>query len=509
MRANLSSNMPIVILSIIIIFCGTFSSYYSTESLTAIAQIHSNSTQQLPAQQLTENMGVKISSPLSGQKVPVGELNISGTSTDNAAKDCSVFVDVNDIKPLQKTDAVGSGGQNDYSNWSFTYTENYHLITEGPNELTAKLACNENLDNTNGSSSIPVSNTSNGKSKWYSINVTGIAVPSADEGDHNKTQSETQFANATRQNASVSESPQHTTSDHAGIATLSDSVQEKKIADLDEEELSQPATESPSPGELQSEQAEIVDLDSPIIPETSRHQNEESDDMIQYPSSDLITDDSLTYAEEQQPNELDNQDNLQQPMPMSDLPSENNGGDQFIEEIQGTDIDGADYSLSPDEDELPAELTEPPLQETDVGPPLELFGEENQGQSDLVQEHTGQTDSVDTDLSDEARSANDIYGMITGSFEQQIDTEETDTEETDTEETDTEETDTEETDTEETDTEETDTEETDTEETDTEETDIEGIKTEQDIQDLDPGDVIAEEIPLMQTYTRDIESTLE
>src|SRR5919106_33999 len=482
MRANLSSNMPIIILSIIIIFCGTFSSYYSTESLSAIAQMHPNGTQQSPAQQLTEPMGVKISSPLSGQKVPVGELNISGTSTDNAAKDCSVLVDVNDIKPLQKTDAVGPGGQNDYSSWSFTYTENYHLITEGPNELTAKLACNENLENTNGSSSIPVSNTSNGKSKWYSINVTGIAVPSADEGDQNKTQSETQFANASKQNASVSESPQHTTSDHAGIATLSDSVQEKKIADLDEEELSQPDTESSSPRELQSEQAE--DLDRPNIPETSRHQIEESDDMIQYPSSDLITDDSLTYAEEQQPNELDNQDNLQQPMPMSDLPSENNGGDQFIEEIQGTDIDGADYSLSPDEDELPAELTEPPLQETDVGPPLELFGEENQGQSDLVQGHTGQTDNVDTDLSDEARSANDIYEMITGSFEQQTDTEEIDTEEIDTE-------------------------EIDTEEIDTEEIDTEDIKTEQDIQDSDPGDVMAEEIPLMQTYTRDIESTLE
>lgn len=102
MRANLSSNMPIIILSIVIIFCGAFSSYYSTESLSAIAQTHSNSTQQSPAQQLTEPMGVKISSPLSGQKVPVGELDISGTSTDNAAKDCSVFVDVNDIKPPQR-----------------------------------------------------------------------------------------------------------------------------------------------------------------------------------------------------------------------------------------------------------------------------------------------------------------------------------------------------------------------------------------------------------------------
>ena len=492
MRANLSSNMPIVILSIIIIFCGTFSSYYSTESLTARAQIQSNNTQQLPAQQLVENMGVKISSPLSGQKVPVGELNILGTSTDNAAKDCSVFVDVNDIKPLQKTDAVGSGGQNDYSNWSFTYTENYHLITEGPNELTAKLSCNENLENTNGSSSIHISNTSNGKSKWYSINVTGIAVPSADKGDQNKIQSETQFANASKQNASVLGSPLHTTSDHAGIAMLSDSIQEKKIADIEEEELSQPATESSSPRELQSEQAEIVDLESPILPETPRLQNEESDDMIQIPSSDLTTDDSPTYPEEQQLNELHNQDNLQQSMPMSDLPNENDAGNPLIGEIQGIDIDGADIRLAPDEDELPAELTGAPLRDTDFGPPLELFGEDNRDQANLVQEDTGQTDNVETELSDEARSANDVYEMITGSFE--IDTEEIDTEEIDTEEIDTEEIDTE---------------EIDTEEIDTEEIDTEDIKTEQDIQDLDPGDVIAEELPLMQTYTRDIESTLE
>ena len=46
-------------------------------------------------------------------------------------------------------------------------------------------------------------------------------------------------------------------------------------------------------------------------------------------------------------------------------------------------------------------------------------------------------------------------------------------------------------------------------EIDTEEIDTEEINTEQDIQDLDPGDVIAEEIPLIQNYTRDIESTLE
>jgi hypothetical protein len=164
---------------------------------------------------------------------------------------------------------------------------------------------------------------------------------------------------------------------------------------------------------------------------------------------------------------------------MSDLPNENDAGNPLIEEIQGIDIDGADDKLAPDEDEIPAEPTEAPLQDTDFGPPLELFGEDNQDQANLVHEDIGQTDNVDTDLSDEERSANDIYEMITGSFEQQIDTEEIDTEEID------------------------------TEEIDTEEIDTEDIKTAQDIQDLDPGDLIADEIPLMQTYTRDIESTLE
>ena len=118
-------------------------------------------------------------------------------------------------------------------------------------------------------------------------------------------------------------------------------------------------------------------------------------------------------------------------MPMSNLPNENDAGNLLIEEIQGIDIDGADDRLAPDEDDLPAELTEAPLHVTDLGPPLELFGEDNQDQANLVQEDTGQTDNVDTDLGVEARSTIDIY-------EQQVGTEEIDTEEIDTVEIDTE-----------------------------------------------------------------------
>src|SRR3954465_8796675 len=46
-------------------------------------------------------MSIKITSPVSNQ-VPVGELTISGTSTDNATTDCTVYTDWNNTKPFQK-----------------------------------------------------------------------------------------------------------------------------------------------------------------------------------------------------------------------------------------------------------------------------------------------------------------------------------------------------------------------------------------------------------------------
>src|SRR5215216_4594763 len=114
--------------------------------------------------QLGDVQGVKITSPAQNQNVPAGELQIAGTSTDNAATDCQVLVDVNDMKPFQKAIATGPDGQNDYSSWSFKYTDAYHLITEGSNELTAKLSCSDK----------------NIKPKWYSVNITGVANPDKD-----------------------------------------------------------------------------------------------------------------------------------------------------------------------------------------------------------------------------------------------------------------------------------------------------------------------------------------
>ena len=109
-------------------------------------------------EQATSTISVKITSHNTGQRVPVGELTISGTSTDNATADCTVYADWNDQKPFQKAIATGPGGVNDYSTWTFTYTQNYHLITNGTNNLTSKLTCLSN----------PMNLT-----KWNSVNVTG------------------------------------------------------------------------------------------------------------------------------------------------------------------------------------------------------------------------------------------------------------------------------------------------------------------------------------------------
>lgn len=103
--------------------------------------------------------GIKIKSHYQGQQVPVGELSVSGVSTDNATSPCQVYLDWNDLKPFQNATAVGPDGENDYSKWSFEYTKGYHIIEEGNNELTAKVSCGDNLSLT----------------KYNSLNVTGVA----------------------------------------------------------------------------------------------------------------------------------------------------------------------------------------------------------------------------------------------------------------------------------------------------------------------------------------------
>src|SRR5215208_17186 len=115
-----------------------------------------------------QSIGVKITSPATGQEVSVinnnssnnNNLTISGSSTDDALTDCQVSVIVNNVKPYQPTVANSSGGKDDYSRWNFLLNSGYASINEGPNnKITAKILCPPNL------------------TKWYSVNVTGVAPP--------------------------------------------------------------------------------------------------------------------------------------------------------------------------------------------------------------------------------------------------------------------------------------------------------------------------------------------
>ena len=104
--------------------------------------------------------GVRITSPIKGQQVPVGILTVTGTSKDNATTDCQVFVIVNGVKPYQNASATGPGGSQDYSKWSFTLSPKYTLIKEGINKITAKFSCNPNPT----------------MASFYSVNVTGTTT---------------------------------------------------------------------------------------------------------------------------------------------------------------------------------------------------------------------------------------------------------------------------------------------------------------------------------------------
>lgn len=107
---------------------------------------------------------IKIESPLSNQQVPVGELKISGTSSDNSSAQCQVYVDWNNLKPYQLATPTGTNGTSDFSTWSFTYTSKYHLIQTGLNDLTSKITC-----------LVPPAGPT--VTKWFSINVTGSSSP--------------------------------------------------------------------------------------------------------------------------------------------------------------------------------------------------------------------------------------------------------------------------------------------------------------------------------------------
>jgi len=151
---------------------------------------------------------VKITSPSKGQQVQPGGILVSGTSSANATTDCTVSVVINGIRPYQRAVPTGHGGANDYSNWTFTATQKYTVIKQGQNKMTAKMSCPQNLNFT----------------KFYSVNVTGVAEKAQQQLVNNTTTTGTGFPPSLPSVATPTNSTTPSSSTPGGTSSTGSSV---------------------------------------------------------------------------------------------------------------------------------------------------------------------------------------------------------------------------------------------------------------------------------------------
>jgi hypothetical protein len=436
MRATVFLSLLFISFAIFTVSYLGYPSNYSIENQAAVAQLSNNGTQeptnssqQMATQELTKTMGVKIDYPIANQEVSVGELKISGSSTDTASDDCRVFVDVNDIKPFQNTTATGPGGQSDYSNWTFTYTEKYNLITEGKNELTAKLTCNGNdIINSNGTSNI-----ANEKSKWYSINITGIAVQAPIQKTQNQTQNQTQPSSAAQsQKIAILDDKELNTPSQEYAKSINDVVPEiESTAEVTEDESENLDNFKPS-GEL-AEDVSNAETISPSEPITEDHFSSNDDlpggeepeginpqptQILDLPNEDQVgtqqTDGEGDFNEIESENEeslsihdggqsqlrTDQEERTESPLQMFELPSEDQVGNQLTDNEE-------DFNEIESENEESLSLQGD--KQMVFQPPMQFFDSDNQEQG--TEEDEQQVIERDDN---EIQSAEETYSMMTG-----------------------------------------------------------------------------------------------
>lgn len=158
-------------------------------------------------------ISIKIESPVSNQQVPVGELTITGTSSDNSSAQCQVYVDWNNLKPYQLATPTGPNGTTDFSTWSYTYSSKYHLIQTGLNDLTSKITC-----------LVPPGGPT--VTKWYSVNVTGSTSPSESPNQSSNVQLPLPTANdkTSTSGAQTTSPPSETPTDTTDTSTPTDTT---------------------------------------------------------------------------------------------------------------------------------------------------------------------------------------------------------------------------------------------------------------------------------------------
>jgi hypothetical protein len=124
-----------------------------------------------PDNQPVEIKYINISSPLPNQNVTIGNLTVTGSSSDNSSSNCTVYVGWNDSRPFQKAVPNGSRGVDDYSKWNFTFDPTYHEIVNGTNLINSELSCFEVFPHSVTSNAL---NATYPLNATYALNVTGV-----------------------------------------------------------------------------------------------------------------------------------------------------------------------------------------------------------------------------------------------------------------------------------------------------------------------------------------------
>jgi hypothetical protein len=307
--------------------------------------------------------------------------------------------------------------------------------------LTAKLTCNGNdLINSNGTSNI-----ANEKSKWYSINITGIAVQAPIEQTQNQTQNQTQPSNGSEaQKIAILDDKELTIPSQEDATSLNDvapeiesSTENNEIApeiesstEVTEDESENLDSFNPS-SELTEEDvynAESISPSDPITEDTFSSNDdlpggEEPERINPQPTQifDLSNEDQVgtqlidggDFNDVESENEeslsiqdghqsqlrADQEEQTESPLQMFELPSEDQVGSQLTDNEDFNDIESEnEESLS-----LQGDM------QMDLQPPIQYFDSDNQGQG--TEEDEQQVIERDDN---EIQSSDETYSMMTG-----------------------------------------------------------------------------------------------
>jgi hypothetical protein len=97
---------------------------------------------------------VEITSPKNGDSIFLSsELIIKGTSSDTGNTNCTILTSINNAQPFQNASAIGSQGEQDFSNWNSTFFNATNLLRLGKNTITSLIVCLDTNNNIPTSSS--------------------------------------------------------------------------------------------------------------------------------------------------------------------------------------------------------------------------------------------------------------------------------------------------------------------------------------------------------------------